>query len=205
MIIYPKKMSKKTPQKPKKPTKPAKKQAEAVKPEKPKSGRKKGSPNKPKPAVVVPAVDSSRFQEIFLQGIDEFGDRKNKEVIGRLYDALRIGVPIRKACEWVGIADTTYYRWCKVNPVFEEVMRSAKSFVSKLARKSVMQQIARGDGKLALKFLALTERDEFTTRVLVGPTGGEESPIWTKDEFQNLKEVFEDCEEIQLLDEEELA
>jgi hypothetical protein len=45
-----------------------------------------------------------------------------------LLEALKEGATIEGACAWAGIAERTYYRWCKTDPEWAELSERAMNF-----------------------------------------------------------------------------
>lgn len=198
----------------KKPTKPVKEPAAAKKPPVVAQPVKKQGKRGPKPRNTVKKVEGEMndpnklnltpFKDI-IEGEVKMGrpTKMTEKVIWQLYEALRLGVPVNKACKWLKIAPKTYYSWKEKNADFRNTMNEAENFASRLCRLAVLKQVKAGDGKLALKYLSLKENAEFNSRMIVEEDDHEDEPtgILTAEEIEQVKLVLGD--DYELLDDED--
>ena len=64
------------------------------------------------------------------------------ETVDRLCEALRLGSTVKVACQYDGIAMSTFYHWLNTKPEFKEKIEEAES-VSAVAALAVIQRAAR--------------------------------------------------------------
>lgn len=82
-------------------------------------------------------------------------------VVRKLTEALKLAMPVVKACEYAGISTSTYYEYCRNNKDFSYKMKQAEYYATNIARKTVIEQM-KTDGRLALDFLKRKVKDEFS-------------------------------------------
>ena len=85
-----------------------------------------------------------------------------KEVVAKLEEALKLDMPIEKACKYAGIHKANFYRRAEKDKEFRDQMKRAGYFATKIARHSVIKHM-KSDGGLALKYLERKASDEFST------------------------------------------
>lgn len=90
----------------------------------------------------------------------------NEQMIKKIESALKLGYTIEKMRAKVGISNVTWNRWNNIYPEFKAMVTAAKFYASDIARRSVIESMAK-DGALALKWLERKEKDEFSTKTFV--------------------------------------
>jgi hypothetical protein len=94
------------------------------------------------------------------------------QTLGKLREAFLLGCTDQEACLNAGINPDTLYEFQKRNPRFTEQKEQYKSNPVLLARKTVVQAIAK-DPYLALKYLERKKKDEFSIKQGLDLTSGE--------------------------------
>lgn len=97
-----------------------------------------------------------------------------KEVLEKLEEAFLLGCTDREACFYADIALSTLYLYQEQNPEFSERKAELKENPILLARKTVVENLAR-DPELSLKFLERKRKKEFSPRQEV--TGKDGKPL----------------------------
>jgi len=163
-----------------------------------KGGRPKGVSVKEMEGVIadLKKLDLTPFKDIIADEVKKGRTSKmTQRTIWKLYESLRLGVPVKKACKWAGISRESYYKWKEKNPIFLDIMTEAENFASVLCRFTVLKQVKGGDGKLALKWLALKENAEFNNKTIIEREDEDEentTGIWTAEEIEQIKEALGD-------------
>lgn len=67
------------------------------------------------------------------------------EVVQKLEDLISQDVEIERACKFVGISESAYYRECQDNPEFREKMAKAQEYPVILASRTIAKAIKDGD------------------------------------------------------------
>lgn len=94
------------------------------------------------------------------------------ELLNKLEEAFKIGCTDEEACLNADISTTALYNYQNRHPEFVERKERLKQRPFWLARKSVVDRLAR-DPELALKYLERKKKDEFSTRQeTTGKDGG---------------------------------
>lgn len=74
---------------------------------------------------------------------------KNPEVVQKLTAALQNDFTVGEACDYAGLARSTFYEWLKQDSAFAEEMRKAKEFPKHAAKNRVMSIINKGTDREA--------------------------------------------------------
>lgn len=80
-------------------------------------------------------------------------------VVTKLIAAFNNGFNVSEACDYSGISRNTYYRWCKEDEQFNDIMESAKAAPNRKAKEVVIQAINGGDAQLAFRYLQARDPD----------------------------------------------
>jgi len=87
-----------------------------------------------------------------------------EDALQKLEHAIEKAMPVAKACQYAGIAESTYYEHLKKDEGFRRKMDEAKHRFSLLARNAIEEAVRKGDANIAIKWLERREKDEFSTR-----------------------------------------
>lgn len=87
----------------------------------------------------------------------------SKEMQKEVLSCVEIGWSLTKAAEYVGITRQTIYNYQKLSQPFAVKIKRARMFANEVARRSVIKHMAK-DGKLALKYLQMTDRENFHSK-----------------------------------------
>jgi hypothetical protein len=121
------------------------------------------------------------------------------EVLSHLRDGLMRDYTIEEACFYAGINKLTYYRWMEKCNEFKEMMEKAKSYIARMAKRNIAQEIAsNGDIDVSTWWLKHRRRDLYSTRnETSGPDGG--PVVVDLNSFKDLSdEELEDLSEKEL-------
>lgn len=80
------------------------------------------------------------------------------EVVQKLEDLISQDVEIERACKFVGISESAYYRECQDNPEFREKMAKAQEYPVILANRTIAKAIRDGDIQSAWKMKQSRDR-----------------------------------------------
>ncbi len=92
--------------------------------------------------------------------------KRDEALEQQLCDALRSGVPIRLACDFVGIAESTYFAWQQQFPEFSERVRRARATVA-VQNLALIQTAGKTDWRAAEAALKLAFPDQFGQRLTI--------------------------------------
>lgn len=87
----------------------------------------------------------------------------SEEMQKEVLDCIQIGWSLVKVAEYIGITRQTIYNYAKLSQPFAVKMKRARMFANEVARRSVIKFMAK-DGKLALKYLQMTDRENFHSK-----------------------------------------
>lgn len=79
--------------------------------------------------------------------------------------ALKLDCTINEACAIAGMTRITYYKYWREEKWFRDRMQRAMDYTKILARAAVQHNIAKWDGKLALKYLQLRDKRMWTQNI----------------------------------------
>ncbi len=83
------------------------------------------------------------------------------DVMEKLVNVLRFDATDAEACRHAGISEAVFYLHLREDPVFRKKIREAQNFSFILMKQTVAKAVAKGDGKLALKWLKARQRDRY--------------------------------------------
>lgn len=87
----------------------------------------------------------------------------SKQMQNDIIECAKIGWSMTKCAQYVGITRQTIYNYTKLSPAFALKVQRARMFANEVARRAVIKHMVK-DGKLALKFLQMTDRDNFHSK-----------------------------------------
>lgn len=91
--------------------------------------------------------------------------KQTPEVLNKLEQAFAIGATNNEACFFAGIAESTYYEWCKADPELSERHKGLKDRPVLKARKCVIDALDANDVPTAKWYLERMRKNEFSTQV----------------------------------------
>lgn len=97
-------------------------------------------------------------------------EKVDEYVLSLLESAFKWGCSDEEACYSAGISPATLYRYQKENPQFREQKEGLKQWPVLVARKTVVENMEK-DPALALKYLQLKKKDEFSPRAEITTSG----------------------------------
>ncbi len=100
--------------------------------------------------------------------------KRTPEIIGKLEQAFSLDCTVAEACFQAGIAESTYFEWCKSDPQLSERMKALKNKMVLKARQTIFNDM--NDPTTAKWYLERKRKEEFSMK-LHGVNADEDSEI----------------------------
>lgn len=93
----------------------------------------------------------------------------SEEIVRQLEAAFHIDATIEEACAYADITKPTYYSWLQKVPGFALRMDKAQQMPLLKAKKTVLNSIEEGDGRLSMDFLKSRQPKRYADRLQIIP------------------------------------